>query len=159
MYFNSTKPVTVANVASVVVSVNNLGKASPALVSMELLLQGNSALAVFTGGAAPFEPRCPAINEYPVAGSASAALRASVASRANEVVVGVRLRPSQANVSDNTHLINVRGACDPTQTPMNSLLCPACLHSLTACNTLLACDLVCMPLHYVCAAKCACVMA
>lgn len=93
--------VTLSQVDAVVVVVVNVGKPSPALNALDLLMANGSYVSVFKANAQSPQPACMAANVYAV----PASLRAGPFSA--QRVVAVRLTPSQARVARKLDLIQV----------------------------------------------------
>lgn len=99
---------TLSQLTAIVVGVVNIGTASPALASLELVLDDNPSapLTVYSSvlpGSGAQQPACAALNQYPVAEALTRGPRAGAR------VVGVRLTPSQARVASKKDLIHVSG--------------------------------------------------
>jgi hypothetical protein len=99
VYYNGTS-VLLSQVRAVVLAVINVGTKTPALHSLELLLDTGALYRVHTGTKAGPPPACAALNDYAVPASGS--------SLASARVVGVRVTPNQERVVGKTQLIHVR---------------------------------------------------
>lgn len=107
---SSVARVNVSQVAAVVVAVPFLGSVPSPLLSIDLLVAPAGARAsspltevnIYTLKAGDAKPGCPALNAYALPAGLGAGPQAGM------VVVGVRLKPSQARVANKGHLMQVR---------------------------------------------------
>lgn len=100
VYYNAS--ITLGQVDAVVLSVINVGSKTPALQSVQLVLEDQSTVTVYTGSKAGPNPACAALNLFRLPATAV------LASKAGMRVVGVRVVPSQERVPGKVHLIHVR---------------------------------------------------
>lgn len=91
--------VTLSQLQEVVVAVTNVGTLSPALTTIELIMDDGTRINVFTASAATPQPACPALNAYAVSPSVSSGPKAGM------YVRGVRVSPNQAKVVKDKSLM------------------------------------------------------